>query len=349
MRSNSELIPSSGGLGLASGTLARPALPRSTALGTARLRAVDVEERMDPLAVAEVAAGDDRSAAGWAGQLALIALAGTAVWWLLPRAVPPRPPLEVPEQVQTEAAAIPPAQAAAEREAIALVDRALPTQALVAFRRCVDGEQSASVNLWRHYLQTLVDLDERVELRQRARQFLGRHPDRLEGPHFQAEAIRRDDVESHREKSLPWGVRPSPVYLREIDACQGAIDDALVMLDRQGDDWSSAERARWADLLYLDRARLHHHAWKCAGFPFADPRREQALGALRRLSDPGSADALSLRIDIYDRCLAGWPGLLSFAAKKQLVNGREQSRDDVRRALEADRAALEGAPPTGRR
>jgi len=349
MRSTSDLIPSSGGLGPPSGTLARPALPRSTALAADRRRAVDVEERMDPLAVAEASADDDASTAGWIGQLALIALTGAAVWWLLPRSVPARPPLEVPEQVQAETGSIPKAQLAAEREAIALVDRALPTQALVAFRRLVDGEQPASVNLWRHYLQTLVDLDERAELRQRARQFLGRHPDRLEGPHFQAEAIRRDDVGLHRERSLPWGSRISPVYLREIDACQGAIDDALVTLDRQGDDWSAGERTRWADLLYLDRARLHHHAWKCAGFPFADPRREQALEALRKLSDPGSTDALALRIDIYRRCLDAWPGVVSFAAKKQLVNGREQTRDDVRGALEADRAALEGAPPPGRR
>jgi hypothetical protein len=349
MRSNSELITSSGGLTPSTGTLARPALPRSTALAADRRRAVDLEERMDPLAVAEATADDDQSAAGWVGRFALIALAAAAVWWLLPRAEPARPPLEVPGQLQAEAGRIPPAQLAAEREAIALADRGLPTAALDAFRRCVDAEQPASVNLWRHYLQTLVDLDERGELRQRARQFAGRHPDRLEGPHFQAEAIRRDDIERHRERSLPWGSRTSPVYLREIDVCQDSIHDALAMLDRQGDDWSTAERTKWADLLYLDRARLHHHAWKCAGFPFADPHREQALEALRKLSDTGGSDSLSLRVDIYRRCLDAWPTVAGFPKKQQLVNGREQSRDDLRRALEADRAALEGAPPTGRR
>lgn len=349
MGASTDLIPASGGLAAPAGSLARPELPRSVALTGERLRAVDLEERMDPLAVAEASADLPRPPAELLGRAALFALAAAAVFWLLPRAVPPQPPLEVPEGLQGETAALPPAQLAAERAAIALVDRGLPAQALPAFRACVDGEQPASVNLWRHYLQTLVDLDERAELRQRARQFRGRHPDRLEGAHFQAEAVRRDDVEKHRERTLPWGSRPSPVYLAEIDAALGDIDDALLTLDRQGDDWSVAERTRWADLLHLDRARLHHHAWKCAGFSFADPHRERALAALRRLSDPRTSESLGLKTEIYGRCLEKWPRSLGWGANKQLVDGREVTRDMVQEALRADRQALETAKPAGRR
>jgi len=256
---------------------------------------------------------------------------------------------DLPEGLQDEPGGFSPAQAAAEREAIALVDRGLPTEALVAFRACVDGEQPASVSLWRSYLQTLVDLDERDELRLRARQFRGRHPDRLEGAHFQAEAIRRDDVAKHRERKLPWGSRPSPVYLAEIDAAQGDIDDALVMLDRQRDDWSAAERIRWADRLWLDRALLHHHAWKCAGFTFADPHRERALAALRKLSDPRTSDGLELKTEIYRHCLDAWPRMMGWKSKKQLVDGREVSWDAVNTALQLDVAMLSYEKAKGRR
>lgn len=348
MATRTDLVPAAGGLAAPAGSLARPELPRSTALSPAGLREVDLEERMDPLAVAEATADVPRQPVELLGRAALFALAAAAVFWLLPRPVPPPPPPELPEGLQEEAGGLPPAQLAAEREAIALVDRGLPTKALAAFRACVDGERPASVNLWRSYLQTLVDLNERDELRLRARQFRGRHPDRLEGAHFQAEAIRRDDVTKHREPKLPWGSRPSPAYLAEIDAALGDIDDALATLDRQKDDWSAAERTSWADKLHLDRARLHHHAWKCAGFPFADPRREQALAALRSLSDPRTTESLELKTEIYRRCLDNWPRPTGWR-RNQLVDGREVSWDKVNTALEADRAALGLAKPAGRR
>ena len=349
MGASRDLIAVSDGLAAPLGSLARPELPRSAALSAARLREVDLEERMDPLAVAEATADLPRSPVELLGRAALFFLAAAAVFWLLPRAVPPAPPLELPDVLQRETATLPPAQAAAERAAIALVDRGLPTQSLVKFRECVDGEWPASVGLWRSYLQTLVDLNERDELRLRARQFRGRHPDRLEGAHFQAEAIRRDDVTKHRERRLPWGSRPSPAYLAEIDAALGDIDDALVTLDRQRDDWSAAERSSWADQLWLDRARLHHHAWKCAGFPFTDPHREQALAALRKLSDPRTSDGLELKTEIYRRGLDGWPRVMGWRSGKQIVDGREVSWDATNMALQADLAMLNSSKPAGRR
>ena len=233
----------------------------------------------------------------------------------------------------------------------------MPTRALSAFRQCVDSSDATSVNLWRYYLQTLVDLDERAELRQRAAQFTMRHPDRLEGPHFQCESLHRDDINAHREQGGAWnavlssvgGPRITPAYLAEIDRCLNTISDALNLLQQHDGDWSASGRTAWADLLHLDRARLHHHAWKCGGFAFADPHREQALEAIRQMSSATDADSLSLRLQIYRTCRDHWPNRLGFDAKKQVVNSFDWSKDDLQRAIDADRTALERLPPTGRR
>jgi len=350
MQPPSDLIPAVSGLApRAAGTLARPDLPTSQSLSPERMRAVDLEEQMEPLAVAESTADEARSLSGVGWQLAVIGIAAVAIWWLLPRGGSARPPLELPAPLQAEPAPIAPAQRAAEEAAIALLKQAAPTRALAAFRQCVDGDADASVNVWRYYLQTLVDLDERPELRLRARQFLGRHPDRLEAPHFQCEAICRDDADAHRERTLPWGSRVSPAHLGEIERCQGAIGDALTLLQQHDGDWPAAARTAWTDLLHLDLARLHHHAWKCAGLAFADRHRELALEAIRQLSSTTSADALALRRDIYRSCRDAWPKKLGFEAKRQVVNGMEWTKDDLLRALQADQAALERLPPQGRR
>ncbi|MFM8705124.1 MAG: hypothetical protein ACKOHG_14885, partial [Planctomycetia bacterium] len=80
------LVGMEDGLTLApAGSMARPTLPKSTTLSAARIHAVDLEEQMDPLAVAEATADDRRSLATAAGQLLVIALAAAAIWWLLPR------------------------------------------------------------------------------------------------------------------------------------------------------------------------------------------------------------------------------------------------------------------------
>ncbi len=368
MNQHSDLIPISAGLarqtedhqGLghpSAGSLARPSLPKSATLSTDRLQAVDLEEQMDPLAVAESKADGTRSLATTLGQLIVIGIAAVAIWWLLPKGITARPPLELPEPLQAEAAAIPPDQRDTENTAIALLKQAVPTRALAAFRECVDSTDATSVNLWRYYLQTLVDLDERAELRQRARQFAMRHPDRLEGPHFQCEALRRDDIDAHRERSGAWtnvlrsvaSPQIAPAYLAEIDRCQGTISDALNLLQQHDGDWSASGRTAWADLLHLDRAHLHHHAWKCGGLAFADPHREQALEAIRQMSSASGADSLALRLDIYRTCRDKWPATLGFEAKKQLVNGSDWSKEDLQQAIDADRAALERLPPTGRR
>jgi hypothetical protein len=368
MSQRSDLIPMSTGLARGpaetrdlvappTGSLARPSLPRSTTLSTDGIHAVDLEERMDPLAVAESTAEGTRSVATVVGQLVVIGIAAVAIWWLLPSGISARPPLELPEPLQTEAVTMPAGQRDAENAAIALLKQAVPTRALAAFRQCVDSTDATSVNLWRYYLQTLVDLDEQAELRQRARQFAMRHPDRLEGPHFQCEALRRDDINAHRERGGAWTTvlnsvgspRISPAYLDEIDRCQNTISDALNLLQQHDGDWSSSGRTVWADLLHLDRARLHHHAWKCGGFAFADPHREQALEAIRQMSSAAGADSLALRLDIYRTCRDKWPTTLGFEAKKQLLNGFDWSKDDLQRAIDADRAALERLPPTGRR
>jgi hypothetical protein len=339
------------------GSMARPTLPRSTTLSAERIHAIDLEEQMDPLAVAEATADDRRSLATAAGQLLVIALAAAAIWSLLPRGVAARPPLELPPPLQAEPRPISSAQRDAENAAIDRLKQAAPTRAVAAFRQCIDAPDRGSVNAWRYYLQTLVDLDERAELRQRAGQFLAEHPDRLEAAHFQCEALRRDDIAAHREQGGAWntvrnavvGAKISPAYLAEIDRCQNTINDALTLLQQHDADWSSAGRTAWADLLHLDRARLHFHAWKCGGFAFADPHREHALEALRQLSSTATADALALRLEIYRTCRDAWPTRLGFGAGKQTVNGLEWSKDDLQRAIDADRAALARLPPVGRR
>jgi len=343
-------------------SLARPLLPRSTALSTSRLRGVDLDEQMDPLAVTESTADVTQSYAATLSQLVVIGIASAAIWWLLPRGVTARPPLELPEPLQAETAPLSPAplssaKLTAENTAIGLLKQALPTQALAAFQQLVDSPDGASVNLWRYYLQTLVDLDERAELRQRAKEFLSRHPDRLEAAHFLAEAIRRDTPERNRSRGEGWkevwgwvGARQvSPETLAEIDRCQGTIDDALGLLQQHDGDWSMAGRIAWADLLHLDRARLHASAWQHGGQAFADPRRELALDALRQMSSTTTADALTLRLAIFRECRDSWPSRLPFGSKKQLVNGFDWTQDDLQRAIDADRAAVDRLPPLGRR
>ena len=71
---------------------------------------MDLEEQMDPLAVAESAADGTRSFATVVGQLVVIGIAAAAIWWLLPKGIAARPPLELPEPLQVETAAILPAQ-----------------------------------------------------------------------------------------------------------------------------------------------------------------------------------------------------------------------------------------------
>lgn len=350
MEPSADLIQADSGLAsLPAGSLARPELPKSTQLSSERARAVDLDEQMDPLAVAESTADDAGTLADTAWKLAVIGIAAATIWWLLPRGPAARPPLELPAPLQAEPATIAAPQRAAEEAAIALLEQAAPTRALAAFRRCIDAEGDASVNAWRYYLQTLVDLDERDELRLRARQFLGRHPDRLEAPHFQCEALCRDDPERHREHTLPWGSRLDPSYLGEVDRCQGMIDDALNLLQRHDGDWPGAARTAWTDLMLLDRARLHHLAWRCGGFVFDDPHRERALEAIRQLSSPATADALSLRLSIYRTCREKWPKTIVSKEKKQVVNGMERSRDNLVEAIVADQQALEKLPPQGRR
>lgn len=336
---------------------ARPELPRTTALTPAAMQEVDLAERMDPLAVAESASAGGQSLADLVSQLALIAVALIAIWWLLPRGTAPLPPLELPPPLQAEPVRPSRRQREAEQAALALVRQAAPVRAVQAFREVVDGAEPATVDAWRVYLQTLADLDERVELRMRAAQFFTSHPDRLEAAHFQAEAVRRDDPATRREKREGWSAalpslaapRADPAALAEIDRSQAVIDDALVLLQQHDGDWSRASRTAWADLLHLDRARLHHHAWRCGGGTFTDPRREQALESLRLLSTDTSADALALRIDIYRRCLDAWPKPLGFDSRRERIDGHDWSQDELRRALDADRATLAKLPPTGRR
>lgn len=367
MAPRSDLIPIAPGIPATSAipatpatpatSLARPSLPRSTALSASRLRGVDLDEQMDPLAVLESTADVTQSYAATLSQLVVIGIASAAIWWLLPRGVTARPPLELPEPLQAETAPLSPARRTAENTAIGLLKQALPTQALAAFRQLVESPDGASVNLWRYYLQTLVDLDERAELRQRAKEFLSRHPDRLEAAHFLAEAIRRDDPQRNRSRVEGWkevwssmgAPQVSPETLAEIDRCQGTIDDALGLLQQHDGDWSMAGRIAWADLLHLDRARLHASAWQHGGQAFADPRRELALDALRQMSSTTTADALSLRLDIFRACRDSWPARLPFGSKKQLVNGFDWTKEDLQRAIDADRAAVDRLPPLGRR
>ncbi|MFM8892707.1 MAG: hypothetical protein ACKOTB_14000, partial [Planctomycetia bacterium] len=125
MSPSSELTPISSGLAVTpTGSLARPSLPRSICLSPDRMRAVDLEEQMDPLAVAEATPDRRRSIATIASQAIVIGVAATAIWWLLPRGVTARPPLELPPPLQAEAAPISPAQAEEESRAVSLLRQA---------------------------------------------------------------------------------------------------------------------------------------------------------------------------------------------------------------------------------
>lgn len=330
---------------IAGGSLARPSVPLSRQLRPAELREVDLAEQMDPLAVAESSTATVDTVASAAWQAALIAATLLAVWVLLPHGATPKPPLELPAALQSDGAAPTRAQKEAEEMAIALA--AEPTRALGHFRGCVAGG-AARPTLWRYYLQTLASLDERAELLARAQEFATLHPDRLESAHFLAEAIRRDDVDRHRRR----GLLSAPVDPRHVELTRqalGRIDDALQLLQKQADAWPLRDRTSWADLLHLDRAHLHDHLWRCHGRPFDDDEknRELALESLRQMSASArdSADALTLRISIYSRCLETWPWL----ERRAVVDGEPGSRSTVEERLADARVTLRQLPPVGRR
>ena len=139
MASSADSSPSPTGLSTVStggivGHPARPELPRSTALSPAGMQAVDLAERMDPLAVAESAVDGGQSLADLISQLALIAAALVAIWWLLPRGTAPLPPLELPPPLQAEPVSPSRRQREAERAALELVRQATPVRAIQAFR-----------------------------------------------------------------------------------------------------------------------------------------------------------------------------------------------------------------------
>ena len=67
------------------------------------------------------------------------------------------------------------------------------------------------------------------------------------------------------------------------------------------------------------------------------------------MSSTTTADAVALRVEIYRTCLDTWPRILGFARKKQVVNGLEQSHDDLVRVLSEESKTLAQLPPTGRR
>ena len=61
----------------------------------------------------------------------------------MPRGTAARPPLELPAAIQAEPVPVAADRKAAEEAAIGLLKRASPTQALAAFRRCVDADGDA--------------------------------------------------------------------------------------------------------------------------------------------------------------------------------------------------------------
>lgn len=330
--------------------IARPPLPKTTALTRRQIREVDLEERMEPLAVSEVLDESDRSLVSGALKLVLVGLTAVGVYGLLPAGRQARPPIELPAAVQGELRDIPNAQRKAEAAAMAVLEEVGPHDAVDDLRACV-AAPDASHEAWRFYLSTLAQLRDRKELAFAAADYARRHPDRLEAPHFTAESLRLTDPDDMTEPDGWFGQRTRPSLVESIEECLLKLDAALDLLQRRADDWPSRDRQAWADVLHLDQAGLHHLLWKCQGRKFADPERDRALAALAKVSNADAENVLELRAEIYETLLAQWPKttFLRRDQKDVPIDGVPHSRDSLRNELAEIHAGIRALAPKGRR
>lgn len=327
--------------------IARPPLPKTTALTPARVQQIDLEERMEPLAVSESIAEGDRSPLSAAIRIALVAATAAGVWLLLPGGRAARPPIELPAALQGDQR-LPNEQRQAEEAAIAVLEKVGPHDALDDLRARVTAG-GASQELWRYYLGTLAQLGEWKELSTAAAEYADANPDRLEAPHFLAEAIRLTPVSDRRDPDAWFGSAAGAAFVGRCEECLRRLDAAVSLLQRRSDDWSAAERRKWADVLHLDRAAVHRVLWQCGGDAFVDAERDRALAALDDVSNGDAENVLALRAEIYRRLVDAWPRWFGWERKGVSINGKPHDRGTLRQALESCLEGLEKLPPKGTR
>lgn len=331
--------------------IARPPLPKTTPLSPANVRKVDLEEKMEPLAVAESIADRDRSPLAALIRVSLVAATAAAVWLLLPAGRAARPPIELPAPLQEE---VRPAKdrRRGEEAAIGVLEQVGPQDAIDDLRASAN-DAGASHEIRRFYLGTLVQLGEWRELVKAAADYAAAHPDRLEAAHFVAEAIRLTPPEERRDAKSwfggAWfGDRASPAFIAGVEQALRRIDAAVSLLQQRDDDWPAGERRKWADVLHLDRAHLHRVLWSCRGDDFEDPDRDRALAALDDVSHADAENVLSLKAEIYATLVAKWPRF-GWERRNVEIDGKTYDRGTLRRELEACREGLRKLPPKGTR
>ncbi len=331
--------------------IARPPLPKTTALSPAKVRQVDLEEQMEPLAVAESIADRDRSFLSVMIRVGLVAATAAAVWMLLPAGRAARPPIELPSPLQED---VEPSKdrRRAEEAAIAVLERVGPQDAIDDLRASAN-EAGASHEIRRFYLGTLAQLGEWGELSKAAADYAAAHPDRLEAAHFAAEAIRLTPPDARRDpkawfRAAWFGDGASPAFIAGVEQGLRRLDSALSLLQQRDGDWPAGERRKWADVLHLDRAHLHRVLWNCRGDDFEDPERDRALAALDDVSNGDAENVLSLKAEIYAALVAKWPRF-GWERRNVEIDGRTYDRGTLRRDLDACREGLRKLPPKGTR
>jgi hypothetical protein len=325
--------------------LAVPRLPPSRQLDAAGVIAVDIDERMDPAAAAEVADPARSDPFRQAVRLGLVAATAVGVWFLLPPDQSATPPIELPPALQADDIPLTTRQQEAERRAIELLHTVGPSEAVDDLAACVEPGP-ASHRLWRYLLDTLALLGRHDELLTRARDYADRFPDRLEAAHFLAVALRLQSVSSCLERDGWFGERIRPDVRRSLDDAQAGLGRALKLLKAHGRDWPAGERGQWADVLRLDRAGILYQRWQCAGAAFADPLRDELLAELDGVSRQDAADVLQLRSDVYERLLRTWPRRWASDVREERIGTQtytkpalQQRIDAIRQTLAAHRAA----------
>lgn len=320
-------------------------LPPSRQLDTAGLIAVDIDERMDPAAAAEVAEPARSDPFRQAVRLGLVAATAVGVWFLLPPDQSASPPITLPPALQADDIPLDPRRQEAEQRAIERLQTVGPQDALADLTACVEPGP-ASHRLWRYLLDALALLGRHDLLLSRARDYAVRFPDRLEAPHFLAVALRMQNVSAWMERDGWFGQRIRPDFVRALDDTQAALGRALRLLATHDSDWPARERGQWADVLHLDRAAILQQQWRCAGETFPDPLRDELLAELDAVAPQDASDVLQLRSEVYEQLLRTWPRRWAADVREARIGGRtytrqalEQRVDALRQALAAHRAA----------
>lgn len=297
--------------------LSRPPIPKTIKLsGPREIIAVDLEEGMDEAAAVEAADPRSDNLSLKAIRSLIVGCTLATAWWLLPNESPPRPPIKLPEALQSEIS-VSPEQAAVEATATAIFTKDGPEAAIAVLEKCVTPGP-ATHRAWRTFLTALEQRDHDDELLTRARAYAEKYPDRLEAAHFMAESLLRQDMEDHRKGILR---SVSSEFKEDLESAQQQLSQALDLLEDHKSDWSDSARRAWHDALLLDSARLYQKQWRCEGSPFEHDLRDQAIAALERMHQKGARNAMELKRDIYDEILRRW-----WYQTETTINGTKYSK-----------------------